>query len=162
MGLETVHPEILERLNKRMTTEQFEGAAHRLREHGIDLRVFILVKPPFMKEEDAAEWAVRSMEFAFECGATAVTLIPTRGGNGALEELKARGEFSPPSLRTLEAAAACGIALNRGRVFTDLWDIDARPECTTCHGQRIARLHEMNLQQAIPAAIVCEHCGENN
>jgi radical SAM enzyme (TIGR01210 family) len=162
MGLETVHPEILERLNKRMTTEQFEGAAHRLREHGIDLRVFILVKPPFMKEEDAAEWAVRSMEFAFECGATAVTLIPTRGGNGALEELKAGGDFSPPSLRTLEAAAACGIALNKGRVFTDLWDIDARPECTTCHGQRIARLQEMNLQQSIPAAIVCEHCGENN
>ena len=51
MGLETVHPKILERLNKKMTTEQFATAARRLREHDIDLRVFILVKPPFMVEE---------------------------------------------------------------------------------------------------------------
>ncbi|MGB6691963.1 MAG: hypothetical protein WBE76_29325 [Terracidiphilus sp.] len=160
MGLETVHPETLERLNKRMTTQQFKAAAHRLRERDIDLRVFILVKPPFMKEENALEWAVRSMVFAFDCGATAVTLIPTRGGNGAMEELEAAGKFSRPALGTLEAAAACGIALHRGRVFADLWDIHAKPRCPTCHGERIARLREMNLRQSIPAPIACERCGE--
>jgi archaeosine synthase beta-subunit len=161
MGLETVHPEILEHLNKRMTTRQFAAAAHRLRERDIDLRVFILVKPPFMKEEDALEWTLRSLVFAFDCGATAATLIPTRGGNGAMDALAASGEFSPPALRTLEAAAACGMALNRGRVFVDLWDIHAKPGCATCHGERIARLHEMNLRQSIPAPIVCDRCGES-
>jgi radical SAM enzyme (TIGR01210 family) len=161
MGLETVHPEILERLNKRMTTDQFEAAARRLQEHDIDLRVFILVKPPFMKEENALEWAVRSVAFAFECGATAATLIPTRGGNGAMEELAAAGEFSPPALRTLEGAAAHGIALNRGRVFVDLWEINAKPGCPACHSERIVRLHEMNLQQSISAPIVCEQCRKN-
>jgi archaeosine synthase beta-subunit len=161
MGLETVDPEILERLNKRMTTDQFLAAAQRLHENDIDLRIFILVKPPFMKEANAVEWTVRSMLFAFECGATAVTLIPTRGGNGAMEELAAADEFSPPALRTLQAAAASGIALNRGRVFVDLWDIHAQPGCPSCHDERIARLHEMNLQQSIPAPMICERCGEN-
>lgn len=113
MGLETAHPEILERLNKRMSLEQFESAAQYLRNNGIDLRVFILVKPPFMDEGEAVEWAARSLEFAFDCGATAGILIPTRGGNGAMEELAGAGLFSPPKLATLEAALAVGIAMNR-------------------------------------------------
>ncbi len=100
MGLETVHPEILERLNKRMSTGQFEEAAKKLRKNDIDLRVFILVNPPFMIEEEAVEWAVLSLEFAFECGETAATLIPTRAGNGAMDELSGVGDFSPPSLAT--------------------------------------------------------------
>ena len=48
MGLETAHPEVLAGLNKRMTLDQFSTAANFLRRNGIDLRVFILVQPPFM------------------------------------------------------------------------------------------------------------------
>jgi archaeosine synthase beta-subunit len=159
MGLETVCPEVLERLNKRMTTAQFASAAEILRAHDIDLRVFILVKPPFMQESDAIEWAARSMEFAFDCGATAAVLIPTRGGNGAMEELAAGGQFSPPPLATLEAVAAHGVGLKRGRVFIDLWNADEHSGCVACHSLRIARLREMNLRQTIPATIVCKQCG---
>jgi radical SAM enzyme (TIGR01210 family) len=161
MGLETLHPEMLSRLNKRMTVDQFKSAAQILREHQIDLRVFILVKPPFMPEDAAIEWAVRSLEFAFACGATAATLIPTRGGNGAMEELTASGEFSPPALKKLEAAAEQGIALSKGRVFADLWNTEASPCCEHCRDRRIARLRAMNLEQTVPVAIECEHCEES-
>ena len=51
MGLETVHPETLARLNKRMTVEQFATAAETLRANSIDLRVFILVQPPFLNQK---------------------------------------------------------------------------------------------------------------
>jgi radical SAM enzyme (TIGR01210 family) len=159
MGLETVHREILERLNKRMTIGHFEDAAHRLRKNNVDLRVFILVKPPFMKEDEALEWAVRSLEFAFQCGATAATLIPTRGGNGAMDELARAGEFSPPSLATLEAATAHGIRMAKGRVFADLWDVRTSSPCPSCYNLRIARLQAMNLQQFILPSIECERCG---
>ena len=137
MGLETVHPEILQKLNKRMTVEQFRGAADFLRVNGIDLRVFILVKPPFMREEEAVEWSSRSVDFAFDCGATAITLIPTRGGNGAVEELG----FAPPRLETLEAAFEYGLGLRRGRVFVDLWDVRSDDPA------RLERLRELNLTQ---------------
>ena len=137
MGLETVHPEILQKLNKRMTVEQFRGASDFLRANGIDLRVFILVKPPFMREEEAVEWAARSVDFAFDCGATAITLIPTRGGNGAVEELG----FAPPRLETLEAAFEYGLGLRRGRVFVDLWDVRSDDPA------RLERLRELNLRQ---------------
>ena len=159
MGLETVHPEVLSRLNKRMTVEQFDEAAHRLRNNDVDLRVFILVRPPFMREDEAVDWAARSLDFAFDCGATAATLIPTRGGNGAMEELAANGDFSPPSLASVEAAAAYGIALGRGRVFVDLWDLCQQSKCKACHEARIARLQTMNLQQCVLPLLDCELCG---
>jgi radical SAM enzyme (TIGR01210 family) len=159
MGLETAQPEILQRLNKRMSIEQFETAAQFLRKNDVDLRVFILVKPPFMQEEEAVEWATRSLEFAFDCGATAATLIPTRGGNGAMEELAEAGFFSPPRLATLEAAIAGGIAMRKGRVFADLWDVKRTASCETCAQLRIARLHAMNLQQCTMPRVHCEHCG---
>ena len=159
MGLETAHQEILERLNKRMSLEQFAQAARFLRKNEIDLRVFILVKPPFMQEEEAVEWATRSLEFAFDCGATAATLIPTRGGNGAMEELAEAGQFAPPKLETLEAAMANGIALKKGRVFADLWDVRRTALCEACAEMRIARLHAMNLQQCVMPFVHCEQCG---
>ena len=159
MGLETVHPEILSRLNKRMTLDLFRVSADHLRVSGIDLRAFILVKPPFMREEEAAEWAARSLDFAFECGATVATLIPTRAGNGAMDELLASGDFAPPALAAVEAAAEYGIGLGLGRVFVDLWDERHRPRCPDCHDARVTRLLAMNLLQEKPTRIACARCG---
>ncbi|MEQ1353219.1 MAG: radical SAM protein [Candidatus Acidiferrum sp.] len=162
MGLETVHPDILPRLNKRMTLEQFSSAATFLRAHDIDLRVFILVQPPFMKPGDALHWGERSLDFAFDCGATAATLIPTRGGNGAMEALATNGEFSPPSIGTLESAVTYGLSLKRGRVFADLWNADKMPGCHHCRVSRIARLREINLAQIDQAPPRCDVCGSTN
>jgi radical SAM enzyme (TIGR01210 family) len=158
MGLETIHPQILASLNKRMTTDDFARAADSLHKNAIDLRVFILVQPPFMREEESLEWAARSLDFAFNCGATAATLIPTRAGNGALETLEITGDFSPPKLATLEAAAVYGISLNRGRVFTDLWDLNPSSNCPHCFKARVNRLQAMNLQQTVLAPVHCTYC----
>jgi radical SAM enzyme (TIGR01210 family) len=159
MGLETAHPEVLERLNKRMTLELFASSAESLRAHGIDLRAFILVQPPFMKADESLHWAQRSIEVAFDCGATAASLIPTRGSNGAMESLAEAGEFIPPRLATLESAVEYGIKLQRGRVFSDLWDLRrTNPFCMECYPARIARLAEMNLQQQVLQSIECAQC----
>ncbi len=158
MGLETVHPEILPKLNKRMTLEQFSSAATALLRNRIDLRVFILVKPPFLSEQDAIYWAGRSLDFAFSCGATAASLIPTRGGNGALDELAARGDFAPPRIRTLEACQEYGLRLRQGRVFADVWDLERFSVCGDCYASRYNRLREMNLRQTIPCPVACRFC----
>ncbi len=161
MGLETAHAELLARLNKHMTLEMFAESARFLQENEIDLRAFILVKPPFMQEAEAVEWARRSVEFAFECGATAATLISTRGGNGALDELTVAGDFSPPLLQTLERAFAESLLLNQGRVFLDLWDAGKWRGCAICRESRIARLRAMNLEQKIADPLVCDICEES-
>ena len=160
MGLETAHPQVLEKLNKRMTLDQFRRAADLLRENDIALRVFVLVKPPFLDESEALHWAKRSMDFAFDCGATAVSLIPTRLGNGALDTLTERGEFSPPKLATLEAALEYGIGLKHARVFADLWDLEKFSDCKECFQRRRARLHAMNLRQINLPQGTCRCCQE--
>jgi radical SAM enzyme (TIGR01210 family) len=158
MGLETAHPQILEKLNKRMTLDQFSRAAEFLGRHEIRLRTFVLLKPPFLTETEALDWAKRSIDFAFDCGAIVVSLIPTRSGNGALDELAKRDQFAPPRLVTLETALAYGLALGRGRVFADLWDVEKFSSCSACFAGRVERLQQMNLRQILPAQIQCPKC----
>lgn len=158
MGLETAHPDVLRRLNKRMTLKQFRTSAEFLAREGIALRVFILVRPPWLSEEEGVEWAKRSLDFAFDCGATICSLIPTRPGNGAMDALMSAGEFVPPSLNSLETALEYGLARRAGRVFADLWEIETFIRCPACSRARIDRLREMNASQVISAPIQCDHC----
>ena len=159
MGLETAHPGVLEKLNKRMTLDQYATAASSLRGGGIDLRSFVLLQPPFMIAEEALEWACRSIDFAFDCGATAITLIPTRSGNGSVDDLARAGLFTAPQLSLLEDALAYGVRLRQGRVFVDLWDIGRVRSCAHCRAERVERLRIANLQQQIGERVDCVQCG---
>src|SRR6185503_6803890 len=159
MGLETAHPVVLEKLNKRMTLDDFARAAEFLRRHEVALRAFILVKPPFLLEPaDAQHWVRRSLDFAFDCDASVASLIPTRGGNGAMEALASTGQFSPPTLADLEAAAEFGIGLRRGRVFADLWAVERFSQCAACCDARLERLQRMNLRQGVEPPVSCQSC----
>lgn len=155
MGLETIHPEILARLNKRMTVADFDAACRSLRSHDIAVRAFILLKPPGLDEQAGIEWALRSIEHAFDQGARCCSVIPTRAGNGIMEQLQKDGRFAPPALRSLETVLEQGIALQRGRVFVDLWDAERFATCQRCATARINRLHSMNLSQRIEPAVRC-------
>jgi radical SAM enzyme (TIGR01210 family) len=151
VGLETVHPDVLSRLNKRMTVESFARGAEFLARHDIALRAFVLLKPPFMTEDEGVSWACRSLDFAVKCGATACSVIPTRGGNGAMEA--GDEPFVPPSLRSLERVVEYGMSL-RGRVFADLWDVERLFGCE-CSPRRAARIARMNREQRIPESVSC-------
>jgi archaeosine synthase beta-subunit len=158
MGLETAHPEVLRRLNKRMTLEQFRRSAVFLAAERIALRVFILVRPPWLSEVEGVEWARKSLDLAFDCGASVCSLIPTRAGNGAMEALEALGQFQPPSLASVEAALEYGLEQQAGRVFVDLWDIDRFARCPACSPARVARLRAMNERQAVAPPVRCDRC----
>ncbi|MGP8238752.1 MAG: radical SAM protein [Limisphaerales bacterium] len=160
MGLETAHPQILARLNKKFTLDHFSQAAAYLRRHGIAVRAFVLVKPPFLNEDEGIEWAVKSAAFALAHGATVVSLIPTRPGNGALEKLMEMGEFSPPKLSSLEKALELSLALRAGgRILADTWDLARFSSCPACLEQRRQRLHAMSFSQQFLPTVDCRVCG---
>ena len=110
LGLETIHPTVLPRLNKEMTVDDFDRAVERLLAGDIAVRAFILLRPPFLTEPEGLEWAIKSIEHAFSRGVTCCAVIPTRAGNGIMEELAALGHFSPPRLSSLETVLTCGLA----------------------------------------------------
>lgn len=123
MGLETAHPRALEQLHKRMDEASFRHAAAWLAGRGIALRVFLLIAPPFVPAAEQDEWLGRSVDVALACGASTISLIPTRGGNGTMEALEREGLFTPPSrevvARSTEVARAR--AGGRARVLLDPW-----------------------------------------
>jgi archaeosine synthase beta-subunit len=155
IGLETAHPDVLRALNKGFTLEQFARAAERLRQERATLRAFVLVGVPFVAPAEQQEWTARSVSFAFDCGASVVSLIPTRPGNGALEALGA----TPPDLTDLEAVFEHALPNAAGRLFADLWDLERFSRCCSCFGARQRRLHRMNLEQRVHPPVVCHDCG---
>ena len=158
MGLETAHPVALERLHKRITLERFAQAAAELRRRDVALRVFLLISPPFIPADEQDAWLLRSIEFAFECGASVVSLIPTRDGNGAMEALRDAGESRMPTLVDIERSFSAALAPDRvrgsrgRRVFVDIWDLQrfADPAAgADDFAARLERLRVMNLEQQV-------------
>jgi radical SAM enzyme (TIGR01210 family) len=164
MGLETAHPQALEQLHKHVTVERFASAAAGLAAHGVSLRVFVLVHPPFIPVDDQDAWLVRSLDLAFACSASVVSLIPTRAGNGAMEALAEAGLFVGPGLSDLERSFALALRSKgrqtRGnrRVLVDLWDLDRFVDCLHCGAARRDRLKTMNLTQQAQPPVTCTSC----
>ena len=157
MGLETIHPEILPKLNKQITKDNFKQAATFLQSNGIKVRAFILLNLPYLTDQESnIAWSVKSVAFAFECGAGACAIIPTRTGNGIMDKLQKQGDFIPPTLNALESAFEKSLQLNKGRVFADLWDLQQFSSCNHCFEKRKSRLQVMNLSQTILPKIPCE------
>jgi radical SAM enzyme (TIGR01210 family) len=162
MGLETAHPDALSRLHKRMSLEDFRRAAGRLADLGADLRVFLLVSPPFVPREQQDDWLLRSIDAALACGASAISLIPTRTGNGAMNALADAGWFLPPRLVDVERSLSLALARVAGtgaRVFADLRNLDMCADCGGCLEARRSRLQAANLEQRTHPPVACEHCG---
>jgi len=162
MGLETIHPDVLPKLNKQLSPEDFKDAAAFLRSHEIDIRAFILLNPPFITgEQENIQWALKTVQFAFECEVGCCSIIPTRPGNGMMEALQEKGDYIPPSLNALEEVFESALNLRQGRVFVDCWDIDFLSSCPRCFEDRKHRLVQMNLRQKFHQRIAC-NCYSNH
>lgn len=160
LGLETVHPESLARLNKKMNVDDFSRACDFALRSDVAVRAFVLIGAPFVPALEALEWIDRSVRFAVSSGVSHVALIPLRPGNGALESLAAEGEFAMPDLPVIEEALALGLAAETAQatVSLDLWEIERHARTSCCAPRRIRRLREMNSNGRISPAIECQEC----
>lgn len=159
VGLETIHPRAAAHLNKRLDLPRFDRAAGFLADNDIDLRVFILLGVPYVDASETVEWTVRSAAYAASRGATTISLIPVRGGNGELERLEELGHFTPPALSQLEDALDRCLGILSVAVAADLWDADRFAPCSECRASRIDRLCRINLTGKAEPRIVCDACG---
>lgn len=156
IGLETARPDVLARLAKAMTLDDFDRAAATLRNAGAGLRVFLLLPPPYVPPGEAAGVIARSVVYARDRGASHVSLIPTRGGE--VETFRRAGDFTPPDLDLVEEV------LDRCRetagtvVTVDLWDIDRLVACRHCGPARVARLRNINLTGRAAPRVSCSRC----
>lgn len=160
IGLETVHPEALRRLNKRLDLKRFDAAVRLLRDHDVDVRAFVLLGAPHVPPAESVEWTVRSVEHAARAGASVVAIIPVRGGNGEMERLAQAGHFSPPALAQLEEALDASLPRTGVTVTADLWDAGRLPACPDCREARTRRLRRLNVSQRPEPRVACDSCHE--
>jgi radical SAM enzyme (TIGR01210 family) len=189
VGLETIHPVAAAQLNKRLDLARFDWAADFLLRHDMDLRVFVLLGAPYVPDEESVAWTVRTVEHAVNRGASVVSIIPLRGGNGEMERLQALGHFSAPTLGQLEDALDGCVQFtttaihHRGTedtenrippreqrpavagggatciVTADLWDAELLPACAYCRTARVERLRRVNISGRAETRILCNACG---
>ena len=158
VGLETIHPVAAAHLNKRLDLARFDRAAGFLSENGIDLRVFVLLGTPYVPVAESVGWTVRAVEYAVQRGASIVSIIPVRGGNGEMERLQALGEFTPPTVSQLEDALDLCSAITTAVVTVDTWDLDRLAACEHCRTERIERLQHLNHRGSARLRIACPEC----
>jgi archaeosine synthase beta-subunit len=159
MGLETVEPTALRNLNKQLNVEDVRRATERLVNSEIDVRLFVLLRPPGLSESAGIEWCLASLEAARSWGVRHVSIIPVRGGNGAMEFLQSNGNFEPPLASSLEHVLDESLQKSAMVVAADLWDWQRlRGLCDACCQTRYQRLLQMNLNQTTAPKIPCE-CG---
>jgi hypothetical protein len=97
---------------------------------------------------------------AVACGAGVVSLIPARGGNGAIDALAADGLFRSPELDDIERGVELALPrIGTARLMVDLWNLEQFSRCATCFDARRRRLHTINLEQCVSPAIACQRCG---
>jgi radical SAM enzyme (TIGR01210 family) len=162
LGLESIDPAAMRWMNKSMSLGEFDAAVEWLRMHSIAIRAFVLLQPPGTDPEASVEWTQRTCDYAFARGVERCSLIPTRAGNGWMDALAARGEWTPPTVLQLEAAlravleAGCGSA----RIATaDVWDWPSLSGgCDNCRRSRYDRVMRMNRLQRASAEEFCPGC----
>jgi radical SAM enzyme (TIGR01210 family) len=159
VGLETIHPAAAAQLNKRLDLARFDSAALFLSDNDIDLRVFVLLGAPYVPVDESVAWTVRTVEHAVEQGASVVSIIPVRGGNGELERLQGLGHFTPPTLSQLEESLDLSLRFTSAIVTADLWDVDRLAACEHCRAERVERLHRVNVSGRAESRVFCGACG---
>ena len=160
MGLETVDSTVLRMLNKQVDVEDVRAATLKLIDMQVDVRLFVLLRPPCQSESAGIESCLASIEAAREWGARHVSIIPVRAGNGIMEQLQASGDFEPPLASSLEFVLRESIARSSLVVTADTWDWShMRGLCEHCVDARRAAIERANLTQVAAPVMQCDRCG---
>lgn len=98
MGLQTSDDFIREvAINTTCTKRSFERACHNLLDNNFIPVSFLMIKPPFLTEEEAIEDTCKSIKYLASVGVSYALLCPTRvAPNTMLKVMHDAGLYSPP------------------------------------------------------------------
>ncbi len=109
LGLESTDPEVLRRyVNKGSSPDEYLAAADRVRAEGASPKGYLLLKPPYLTEEESVRDVVRSVRTAAAHFDT-LSINPVHIQNGTVVEwLYHRGRYRPPWLWSVVEALRVG------------------------------------------------------
>ena len=141
VGLETVQPRWLGRLEKQMSRDDFSSYASEIARLGVDLRVFLILGVPGIDVVESVRWTRLSLRHAIACGARHVSIIPARSGHGWGGKAEELPKFSTTLLAEIHEQLLQDSG-GRAVVTLDLWDVPA-------NDAEYYRLQQSNLTQSV-------------
>ena len=157
IGLEVADDRLLRKLGKPTTTRRFRDAAGHFRKEGISLRAFVLVQPPFVPPAEAARLAAATFDFAVECGARVVSLLPVVAQHAPMERLRASGDFAEISAEAYFRIVADCVARGGAVVLAETDALPRLPACPDCKEARARALGALNATGRL-APVTCARC----
>ncbi|MDR2720556.1 MAG: hypothetical protein LBC03_07130 [Nitrososphaerota archaeon] len=96
-------------VNKQNTKEQFMNAVNLLKSYNVKPLAYILIKPPFLTEQEAIDEAVATAHFAVSIGFERISFEPMSiHANTVVEALTQTGDYKTPWLwSVIEVAKQC-------------------------------------------------------
>jgi len=151
MGLESANNKVLEySINKGFTFEQWMKGAEEVKERGLSLKVYILIKPPFMTEKDAIRDAVESVEKIKDVADT-ISFNPVAiHGKTMVEYLWRRNLYRPPWLWSVVDVIKQAGEIFRGVVKCDVvagGKARGAHNCGQCDRDFLTAIREFSLSQ---------------
>lgn len=106
IGLQSADALVRETLvNTRISQVSFERALMVMAGLGVDPKIYLMVKPPFLTDGEAVTDVVQSVDYLTGLGVQGMTLCPTRvSRNTVAWELWQAGQYVPPNLWTVVEA----------------------------------------------------------
>ena len=160
MGLESIHPNAIEIMNKRMTLADFDRAVAKCQCLNIDVRVFVLLHPPGVDQKEAVEWTRNTVAYAMERRVRHVSIIPVRAGNGWIDRLIDTEVYQLPTVsmirelyKTFNRSEISSVEISSAGNTTiefDLWDHENwQGGCPECRDSLVKHIALCNRQQRI-------------
>ncbi|MGA8542279.1 MAG: archaeosine biosynthesis radical SAM protein RaSEA [Thermoplasmata archaeon] len=152
LGLESTDPTVLGRyVHKNAPPSEYLAAADRVRGLGLRAKAYLLLKPPYLTEQESVDDVVRSVEVAsphFD----ALSVNPVHIQNGTVVEwLYHRGRYRPPWLWSVADVLARGAeksGATRLVSFPTAGGLARGPHnCGTCDARVLAAIEEASLAQ---------------
>jgi radical SAM enzyme (TIGR01210 family) len=103
IGLQSSDDLVRETLvNTRVTRASFEAALAVMTELGVFPKIYLMIKPPFLTDEEAITDVTQSVRYVRSLGIHGITLCPTRvSRNTVAWRLWESGHYQPPNLWTV-------------------------------------------------------------
>lgn len=151
MGLESANDRVLEyAVNKGFTSADWRQAAETVRSAGCEVKTYVLLKPPFLTEEEAIEDAVATIDATADVS-DAISLNPVAvHGNTLVEYLWKRDLYRPPWLWSVAAVLDQASRRYDGRLTCDVvagGKQRGAHNCGDCDARLLAAIEECTLHK---------------
>jgi radical SAM enzyme (TIGR01210 family) len=153
LGLESADDLVLRKcVNKGFGVSDYERAATLIKDRGMRVRTYLLLKPPYLTERQAMRDTISSIKFSSRFS-DSISINPVNVQRDTLvESLFRRGDYRPPWLWSLVEVLKEGRLATEGRVFSSPSGAGTPrgvPNCGKCDAEVIAAIERFSFSQEL-------------